>query len=72
MKSTLPLAFIHSHYRNVYQNLALERILFKQLNRLPADGNNEPPRDVLVSYINKPCLVLGRFQNYWHEVILKG
>ena len=60
------LAHIHSLSNDVFTNLAKERILFKSLSEFTHDFPL-----LLFTYINKPSVVLGRFQNMWHEVSIK-
>ncbi|MBN2509922.1 MAG: lipoate--protein ligase family protein [Spirochaetales bacterium] len=52
---------IVSPYRNVYDNLAFEDLLFDSYD---GDGSH------LLLYVDEPAVVMGRFQNPWKEMNL--
>ena len=66
-----PVSYWHLHSRDIFRNLATERVIFKRLASQENTAENRP-KDIVLTYINEPCVVLGRFQNAWHEVILSN
>ncbi|MEN2496183.1 MAG: Lipoyltransferase 1, mitochondrial [Marteilia pararefringens] len=58
-----PIHHFHSASRNIHRNLATERFLFNYLFE-----SRIPQPTLLFTYINRPSVVLGRFQNIWHEI----
>lgn len=51
------MRIIFSPYNNPFVNLALEDFFLRQSTELP----------ILFLFVNRPCVVLGRFQNPWLE-----
>lgn len=59
-------AVVFSRSKCIYENLALESLLFDQLK-----FEDEDERGMLLMWINRPCVVIGRHQNPWLEADLK-
>ncbi|MGB0454339.1 MAG: lipoyl protein ligase domain-containing protein, partial [Bacteriovoracaceae bacterium] len=51
------IKYFVSPYRDIFQNLALEDVLLRQVEE-----------DYLFFYRNDPCFVLGKFQNIFQEM----
>ncbi|MES1904257.1 MAG: Lipoyltransferase 1, mitochondrial [Paramarteilia canceri] len=56
------LSILNLPSRDVFTNLATERALFRTLSK------EKLPCHLFLTYIDTPSVVIGRFQNYWHEV----
>ncbi|KAI3378924.1 hypothetical protein SNEBB_010578 [Seison nebaliae] len=58
---------------DVFTNLAMEHLLFSRLYkaRRKLNGRVETKRlskKILLLYVNRPCIVIGRHQNIWREI----
>lgn len=53
-----PTSIWQSTSNNPYENLAIENYLLK---------NSDPSSKILFTYVNRPCVVIGRNQNPWLE-----
>lgn len=53
-----PVTIFHSRSDDPYYNLAVENYLLK---------NSDPNSRILFTYVNRPCVVIGRNQNPWLE-----
>lgn len=58
------MKLVISPYHDPFMNLSLENYFFRQWEKKEIKNQE----DVLLLYINKPSVIMGRFQNPWKEV----